>query len=165
MHRLPDRSALGVKACKRLQNLSRASLALFFYVKRLGIVSDLFAHIFLINNQSGQPEVWLGTVNNRVHMNRQIAKSVAVSLIYCLFLCDVFFQMRILTADNTGDHVAHAVVVADFLVLIPRGVFTRLCRPLARPVCRFRIICEQASAGGTGDDFVAVIADCGIVAV
>ena len=76
-----------------------------------------------------------------------------------LFLGDMLLQMRVLAPNHTGDHVAHAVVVAQFLMLVPRCVLPGLGGPLARLVCRMQIIRQQHAAGGAGDDLIAVEAD------
>ena len=72
--------------------------------------------------------------------------------------------MGVLAPDDPGDNVAHAVVVAHLLVLIPRGVFTGLRRPLPGAVGVLKGVGQETPAGRAGDDLVAVVGDGGVVA-
>ena len=53
---------------------------------------------------------------------------------------DMLLKIGHLTPNHARDDVAHAVVVADLLVLIPRGILTALGRPLAGLVGRRSIV-------------------------
>ena len=96
-------------------------------------------------------------------MYRQIFEAFSVPLINCLFLRNVIFEIVILTSDHTCNYVAHTVIISDFFVLIPRGIFTRLGGPFTGFICRFKIIGQKASARGSGDYLISVIADCRII--
>ena len=64
--------------------------------------------------------------------------------------------MRQLTSHHARYDIAHAVVVAELLMLVPRGVLAALRRPFARFVCPFFVIGQQHTAAASGDDLVAV---------
>ena len=68
----------------------------------------------------------------------------------------MLFQVGILAPDHAGDHIAHAVVVAQLLMLIPGGVLPALGGPLSSLIGRCQIVGQQHTAGGAGDDLVAV---------
>ena len=72
--------------------------------------------------------------------------------------------MGVLAPHHACDNVAHAVVVADLLVLIPRGVLPGLGRPLPGTVGSLKGVGQKAAAGRAGDDLVAVVGDGGVVA-
>ena len=71
----------------------------------------------------------------------------------------MLLQIGQLTPDDTGDHIAHAVVIAQFFVLIPGSVLTALGGPLSGLVGGFQVIGQQHTAGRTGDDLIAVEGD------
>ena len=71
----------------------------------------------------------------------------------------MFFKVRNLSAHNARNHVAHAVIVADFLVLVPRRGLTALRAPLAHTVGIFLAVGKVHAAAGTGDNLVPVKAD------
>lgn len=96
-------------------------------IQRVVVAAHLTAHGAPVNYQRRQPVVGAGRFRvEGVHLNRETPQTVPVALPDGFLLGDVFFQIRILTPDDARDHVAHAVVVADFLVLIPWRVFPRL---------------------------------------
>ena len=87
---------------------------------------DLPAHAFRIDNHTGEPEIRLRVfLIIWIHFYRktQLLECFLIPEIDCLFLSDVFFQMGELSPDYSGDHIAHPIVVAQFLVLIPWSVF------------------------------------------
>ena len=53
----------------------------------------------------------------------------------------MFIKIRKLSSDDTGNDVGHTVVVADFLMLIPEGVFSGLGGPLSDLVGIFLTVC------------------------
>ena len=76
----------------------------------------------------------------------------------------MLFKVRILAAHDAGDDIAHAVVVADLLMLVPRRVLARLRGPLAGMVRVLERVGQKAAARGAGDDLVAVVGNGGVVA-
>ena len=71
----------------------------------------------------------------------------------------MLLQIRQLAPDHPRHHIAHAVVVAQLLVLVPGSVLPCLGGPLAHPVGGLLAIGQQGAAAGAGDDFIAVEAD------
>ena len=165
MHRLPDGAAFGVHGGDALENFRRAALAFFVDVQGLGFTAHLLAHSALVDDQAAEPEVRfavLGVVG--VHLHRESLQAFLVAHVDGLFLCDVLFEVRHLAAYHTSDHVAHAVVVADFLVLVPRGGLTALSAPLAHFLSVFLTVGKEHTAAGTGNNLVSVEADGTVVA-
>ena len=76
----------------------------------------------------------------------------------------MLLQMGVLAPHHARDDVAHAVVVADLLVLVPRGVLASLRRPFAGAVGILKGVGQKAAAGRAGDDLVAVVGDGSVVA-
>ena len=68
----------------------------------------------------------------------------------------MLFQMRQLSSDHTGDHVAHAVVITHFFMLVPRSPFSGLGRPLAGLFRSFLAVSQKHPSGAAGDDFITV---------
>ena len=137
MHRLPDGPPFGVQTGNCLQNFRRAGLSVLGTVKSLRIAPNLPAHSLWIDNHGREPIVWFAArLVKGIHLHGQIPEPLPIAVIDCFFLRNMRFQMGILAADHTSNNVAHAVVVADLLVLIPRGVFARLRRPFS---CMVRV--------------------------
>ena len=132
MHGLPDRTAFSVECGHRVQNFKRRALTRFALIE---IVQSAFFHgrqrIF-INGHAAEPEIRHALFFiPRIHFNRQILQAFRISLPDCLFLLPMFFKIRELPPDDTGNNIAHAVVVADLLMLIPSGGLAGLRRPFA----------------------------------
>ena len=122
VHRLPDGAAFRVDGGELLQNLRRAGLAFFMDVTCIGIGANLLTHGVGGDEQAGQPEVRLHDVRQIwIHADGQVGQAFPIPIIYGLLLGDVLLQIRQLAADDTRDDVAHAVVVARLLMLIPCG--------------------------------------------
>ena len=164
MHGLPDGAALGVVLCQNFQNFRGAGLPCLCAVKGFAVRAHLGAHGVLVDDQGGEPVVGNGARHDGVHRHGQIPQPLAIALIDRLFLGDVLLQMGVLAPDDPGDNVAHAVVVAHFLMLIPGGVLARLRRPLPCAVGILKGVGQETPAGRAGDDLVAVIGDGGVVA-
>ena len=128
VHGLPDGASFRVDSRDGLQDFRRAALSLLREIQRVVVAAHLTAHGAPVNYQRRQPVVGAGRFRvEGVHLNRETPQTVPVALPDGFLLGDVFFQIRILTPDDARDHVAHAVVVAGFLVLIPWRVFPCLC--------------------------------------
>src|SRR5690625_4685298 len=69
---------------------------------------------------------------------------------------DAALQHLQLSASDTGQDVAHPVVVADLAVLVMRRIVPRLGGEFAGVVRQLLVIRDQHSAAGRGDDLVAV---------
>ena len=165
VHRFPDGAAFGVHGGDALEDFRRAALAFFVDVHGFGFAAHLLAHGALVDDQAAEPEVRFavfGVVG--VHLHREPFQAFLVAHVDGLFLGDVLFEVRHLSADHTSNDVAHAVVVADFFVLIPRGGLTALSAPLAHLLGVFLAVGEEHTATRTGDDLVAVKADGAVVA-
>lgn len=165
MHGFPDGAALGVHGGDAVQYLRGAALALLVHVHGLGLAAHLLAHGGLVDNQATEPEVRFaihGIVG--VHGHGEALQAFLVAHVDGLFLGDVFVEVGHLAADHAGDYVAHAVVVADFFVLIPRGCLAALGAPLADLLGVFPAVGEEHAAAASGDDLVAVEADGAVVA-
>ena len=160
VHRLPDGTALCVGGGQFFQNLRRAGLALLMDVTGVGIGSYLPAHGVGVDEQAGQPEVRLHDVRVvRIHANGQVSQAFLIPIIYGLLLGDVLLQIRQLATDDARDDVAHAVVVAGLLVLVPRGGFARLRGPFASLLRGGLVVGQQHAARRARDDLVAVEGD------
>ena len=160
VHRLPDGTALRVDGGQFFQNLRRAGLALLMDVTCVGIASYLPAHGVGINEQAGQPEVRLHDVRQiRIHADGQAGQAFLIPIIDGLLLGDVLLQIRQLAADDARDDVAHAVVVAGLLVLVPWGGLARLRGPFASLLRSGLVVGQQHAAGRARDDLVSVEGD------
>ena len=165
VHRFPDGAAFGIHGGDSLEDFRRAALAFFVDVQGFGFAAHLLAHGVLVDDQAAEPEVRfavLGIVG--VHLHREPLQAILVTHIDGLFLGDVLFEVGHLATYHSSDDVAHAVVVADFLVLVPRGGLATLGAPLAHLLGVFLAVGEEHSAARTGDDLVAVEADGAVVA-
>ena len=165
VHRLPDGAAFRIEGGKGSEDLSRAGLAGFMLPELVLFAADKGAHGVFIQDHAAQPEVGLGVLCIiGVHVYRQILQAFFVAFIDCPLLGDMLVQVRDLAADDTGDDVAHAVVVADLLMLVPGGGFAALGAPFADLVGVLQTVGQEHAAGGAGDDLVAVKADAVVVA-
>ena len=99
-----------------------------------------------------------------VHSDRQIRKACLIPLVDGPLLGDMLVQVGQLPPDDARDDVAHAIVVADLLVLIPGGGLPALGGPFADLVGIFLTVRQEHAAGTAGDDLVAVEGDAVIVA-
>ena len=165
MHGFPDGAAFGVHGGDALENFRRAALAFFVDVQGLGFAAHLLAHGVLVDDQAAKPKIRFavfGVVG--VHLHRESLQTFLVAHVDGLFLGDVFFEVGHLAAHHARDHVAHSVVVADFLVLIPRGGLTALSAPLAHLLGVFLAVGEEHAATRTGDNLISVEADGAVVA-
>ena len=126
-------------------------------VKGFGLASYLTTHRILIDDEAAQPMVGNRIrLIKRVHGYRKAFQSFLVSVVDCSLLCNVLVKVRNLAADDTCDHIAHPVVVADLFMLVPGGVLPGLRRPLADLVGDLDIGCKQHAATGACDDLVAI---------
>ena len=165
VHGFPNGAAFGIHGGDAFQDFRGAALAFFVHVQGFGFAAHLLAHGVLVDNQATEPEVRFavsGVVG--VHGHGQALQAFLVAHVDSLFLGDVFVEVGHLAADYAGDHVAHAVVVADFFVLVPRGGFAALGAPLADFFGVFLAVGKEHAAAGAGDDLVAVEADGAVVA-
>ena len=160
VHRLPDRAALRVGGGQFFENLRGTGPALFMDIACIGIGSYLLAHRVGIDQQAGQPEVRLHGVRQvGVHADGEVLQPFLIPKINGFLLGDVLLQIGDLAADDARDDVAHAVVVASLLVLIPRGGLAGLRGPFPRLLGGVLIIREEHAAGRARDDLVAVEGD------
>ena len=165
VHGFPDGAAFGVHGGDAFQNFGGAALTCLVNVERLGAAADLLAHGVLVDNQAAQPEVRHGIRGIvGVHLHGESLEAFAVAFVDGAFLGDVFFEVGHLAADYAGDDVAHAVVVADFLVFVPRGGLARLRAPLTDLLGVFLAVGEEHSAARACDNLVAVETDGTVVA-
>ena len=165
MHGLPDRTALGVDGGDGLQNLRRAALARLGNVQGVGLPAHLAAHGLGLDGQAGQPEVGdavVGVVG--VHLHGQVLQALPVALVDRPLLGNVLLEVGNLPPDDAGDDVAHPVVEAHLLVLVPGSGLAALGGPLPGLVRRLRVPGQEHAAGGAGDDLVAVEGDHAVVA-
>ena len=165
MHRLPDRASLGVKSSQRVKNFVRGALSARALVEIVLLSSDRGCHCVLVDQHAAEPEVGLRVLSvPGVHADRQVVEPLLISLPDRLLLRDVLVQIGDLASDHSGNDIAHAVVVADLLVLVPGSVLAALRGPLADLLRVFLAVCKEHSARGSGDDLVAVEADRVIIA-
>ena len=75
----------------------------------------------------------------------------------------MLIKILILTANNTRHNIAHAIVIANLLMLVPCSRLTSLSRPFAHLISDCLAAGKQASSGRSCDYLVAVIAHGGIV--
>ena len=76
----------------------------------------------------------------------------------------MFIKIRKLSSDDAGNDVGHTVVVANFFMLIPEGVFSGLSGPLSDLIGVFLGIGHEHTTGRSGDDLVAVEGNTVVVA-
>ena len=165
VHGFPNGAALGVHGGDAFQDFRGAALALFVDVQGVGFAADLLAHGTLVDNQAAEPKIRFAVLRVvGVHLHREALQALPVAHVDGLFLGDVFFEVGHLAADDSRDDVAHAVVVADFFVLVPRGGLAALGAPLAYLLGVFLAVGEEHAAATSGDNFVAVEADGAVVA-
>ncbi len=127
------------------------------------VIPHLSAHGIIVNNQCGQPVIRSGPFRNGIHSDRKSLQPLEVPLIHGLLLCDVLLQMKILTANHTGYHIAHAIIIADLLVLIPCRILARLRGPFAGTVRILQAVGQKTASGAPRDNLVPVIGNCRIV--
>ena len=165
VHGFPDGAAFGVHGGDFLEDFGGAALAGLVDIQRLGAAANLPAHGVLVDNHAAEPEVRHGIHDVvGVHLHGQSLEPFAVAFVYGAFLGDVLLEVGHLAADHSRDDVAHAVVVADFLVLVPGGGLAGLRAPLAHLLGVFPAVGEEHAAARAGDDLVAVEADGAVVA-
>ena len=165
VHRFPDGAAFGVHGGDALEDFRRAALAFFVDVKGIGFAAHLLAHGVLVDDQAAEPKVRfavLGVVG--IHLHWESLQAFLVAHVDGLFLGDVLFKVGHLAAYHARNHVAHAVVVADFLVLVPRGGLATLGAPLAHLFCVFLAVGKEHATARAGDNLVSVEADGAVVA-
>ena len=68
----------------------------------------------------------------------------------------MFFQKLILATHHACDHIAHPIIVSQFLMLIPGCILSGLGRPLANLFRCFFLICKKHTSGRTGNNLIAV---------
>ena len=100
----------------------------------------------------------------RIHRHRQILQSRLIPLVNGLFLLDVGVQEGNLAPDHPGDQVRHAVIVADFLVLIPGRGFPALGGPFPNLVSVLLAVGQEHAARRSGNNLVAVERNAVVVA-
>ncbi len=140
MHRLPDGSAFGIKLCKALQDLCGAGFACFFYVQGFFLAPYLLAHGIAINDHTAEPIVRLAVFFIKwIHGYRKVFEAFFVPFIDRFLLSHMFIKVLILAANDTGDDIAHAVVVAQLLMLIPGSGFSIVCFSSNMSIYLFRL--------------------------
>lgn len=160
VHGLPDGTALRVDAADGVEDLRRAGFAVLRAVEGLLLATDMRAHGVRVDDEAAEPKVRLAVCRVvGVHLDRESFESLAVALVDRLFLGDVLLEVRDLAADDAGDDVRHAVVVADFLMLVPRGRLAGLGAPFADLFRVLLAVREEHAARAARDDLVAVEAD------
>lgn len=131
----------------------------------LVLIPYLLAQCFWVDEHTGEPIVGLGVCGTvGVHGDWKVFEAFFVPLIDGFFLGDVFIQMGVLSPDYSGNDIAHAVVVAQFFVLVPGCIFPGLGGPFAHFVCCGQVFGEEHAAGGASDDFIAIEADDIVIA-
>ena len=68
----------------------------------------------------------------------------------------MLLQIRKLPADDPGNNVAHPIVIADLLMLIPRSVLAALSRPLADFIGIFKAVGQEHSACTARYDLISI---------
>ncbi len=165
VHGFPDGAAFGVHGGDAFQDFRGAALALFVDVQGVGFTAYLLAHCILVDNHAAEPEVRFAVLRVvGVHLHREAFEAFLVAHVDGLFLGDVLFQVGHLAADYASDDVAHAIVVADFFVLVPGGGLAALGAPLADFLGVVLAVGEEHAAARAGDNLVAVEADGAVVA-
>ena len=125
---------------------------------------DSRSHGVFINQQAAEPIVWNTVFLIKwIHLYRKILQSLLISLIESFFLADMLFHVWNLSPHDPGHDIAHAVVVADLFVLIPRSRFPALGTPLADLVRIFFGICQEQASAGSGYDLIPIKGDAVIL--
>jgi len=165
VHRFPNGAAFGVHGGDALEDFRRAALAFFVDVEGIGFAAHLLAHGVLVDDQAAEPKVRFAVLDIvGVHLHRETFQAFLVAHVDGLFLGDVLFEVGHLAAHHARDDVAHAVVVADFFVLVPRGGLATLGAPLAHLFGVFLAVGKEHAAATAGDNLVSVEADGTVVA-
>ena len=153
MHRLPNRTAFGIERKHCIEDLHWATLARYGGVKIVPLSADHWRHSVLVDEYAGKPEVRLRFFGiKRIHLDRKIRKTGLIAFVDRALLRNMLLEIGKLPANNARDDIAHAVVVPDLLMLIPRRCLTTLCGPLADFVCIFLVVSQEHAAGAAGND-------------
>ena len=164
VHGFPDRPTFRVERSDRLKDLRRTALAGFIDKRSLRIGAFLQAHGLRLDQKTGQPVVRITVCGNRIHAYRQILQILPVPFVDRLFLRDMIFEMRQLSPDDPRNDIAHAVVVAELLMLIPGGIFPALRGPFAYLDSIFKTVRQDHAAAAAGHDLVAVERNDAVIA-
>lgn len=165
MHGFPDGATFGVHGGDALEDFRRAALAFFVDVQSFGFAAHLLTHGALVDDQAAEPEVRFAVFGViRIHLHRESLQAFLVAHVDGLFLGDVLFEVGHLSAYHTSDDVTHAVVVADFFVLVPRGGLAALGAPLAHLLGVVLAVGKEHAAARAGNNLVSVEADGTVVA-
>lgn len=165
VHRFPDGASFGVHGGDALEDFRRAALAFLVDEQGFSFAAHLLAHGVFVDNHAAEPEVRFAVVGIvGVHLHGQAFQAFLVAHVDGLFLGDVLFEVGHLAAYHSSDDVAHAVVVADFFVLVPRGGLAALGAPLAHLLGVVLAVGEEHAAATAGDNLVSVEADGAVVA-
>ena len=160
VHGFPYRTSFCAEACQGIQDFLRAAFSFFRFIGVVQISPHLMDHGFRLDDHAAEPEVrdgFFGVV--WVHFYGETCEAVPIAFIDFSFSFDVLVEVGKLAADDAGDDVAHAVVVAYLLVLVPGGRFATLGGPFADFVGVSARVREKHAAGTAGDDFVSVEGD------
>ena len=148
MHRFPYRPSFRIDTRNCIQDFCRTAFPLFADIENFLFATYLLAHGVRFNDHTTEPEIRFTICSIIwVHMYRKFLQSIFISFINCFLLCNMLFQIRELSSHYACDHIAHAVIVSQFLMLIPRSIFSGLRRPFPYFLCRFFIIGKKHSAG------------------
>ena len=165
VHGLPDGAALGVESGQGVQDLMGRALPALVGVEVILFAADHGCHGLLVDDQAGKPIVRLRLFCvEGIHFNGQVGKAGLIPLVDRLLLGDMLVQVGQLAPDDARNDVAHAVVVADLLMLIPGSSLPALGGPLADLVGILLAVSQEHTTGAAGDDLVAVEGDAVIVA-
>ena len=160
VHGLPDRSGFGIDGCQGIEDLLGGGFAGLGFVEVVAFAADHGGHGFFVDDEAAEPEVWAAFFAvPGVHFDWEVGEAFFVALVDRAFLSDVLVKVGELAADDSGDDVGHAVVVADLFVLVPGSGFAALGGPFADFIGVSFIICQEHAAGAAGDDLVAVEGD------
>src|ERR1022692_2714047 len=113
--------------------------------------------LFLVDQKTTQP-IGVQPIGGLRHKRDtgQVAEGLVIAECNGTSLVDAKSENLKLTASNPGQHVAHAVVVAHFGMLVSDTGIARLGGPEAGLVYPFLMTRNQHAAARCGDDLVAV---------
>lgn len=144
MHRLPDGAALDVLGSEGVQDVHEACL------------------YAAVDQHAAEPEVGHGVREVRVHRygNSGTGQQLFVAVVDRFLGGAVLVKVDQLAAADARDDIGHAVVVAELLMLVPRGRLARLRGPEQGLVAVRLVAADQHAAAAGGYDLVAVEAEC-----
>lgn len=119
MHGLPYRSSLRLKGGNSGQDFTRRRFAYFVLPELVPFSPYVRSHCILVDETAGKPEVGDTVLFiEGIHGDREVFQAFFISVIDSFLLGNMLVQVWNLASDDARHDVAHAVVMADLLMLV-----------------------------------------------